>query len=204
MGYWSQYIMFALHKKRSPLRINKHGLTLTEMPAALWVIFVGFCFPLLCLSLMTIRFGFLWEAAREAADVACQAQYYADNGTTSGQGAVTLAQNMAAGCASVCSGITLTGVNCYILVTPTNSPDAASQQPWGPNVCLSTPADPSQNLYQIQVVVSGQIQPIISIPGGMLGSIPGLNQPYPVQVVMSRVAENPPGLNSFSSSTNSN
>ncbi len=189
--------MFVLYKQRSQSRSNKRGLTITEMPVALWVIFVGFCFPLLCLLLTTIRFGLLWEAAREAADAASQAQYYADTGSTPQQGAVTLAQNVATNVASMFSGVALNSVHCFILITPTNSAGATSQQPWGPDMCLSTPPDPSQNLYQIQVVLSGQIQPIITMSGGLLGPIPGLTQPYPIQIAISRVFENPPGLTSY-------
>jgi len=182
------------------------GTTIAELPAGLWIIFMGICMPLLCLILTTVRFGLFWEAAREAADAACQAQSYLATSPSSSPGAmpqsssIALAQNTAVNVAALFPGVTINpdDVQCFIIVTPlanTGSPNLSQASTViGPNTALTTPVDTSQNLYQERVDVSGQLAPMLSVPIVLFGAIPGLNQPLPVKISMVRVFENPQGV----------
>src|SRR5271170_3060601 len=60
----------------SKKRCLPHGTTIAELPLGLWIIFVGIGFPLFILASLTIRFALFYEAAREAAQSASQAQTY--------------------------------------------------------------------------------------------------------------------------------
>jgi len=185
----------AYKKQRAP-KNNIFGTTIAELPAGLWIIFCGILMPLLCLILTTVRFALFWEAAREASDAACQAQTYI-TGTQSGSppGATTIAQNTAYNVSTMFSGITIdpdTDVNCYIIITPLAS--TTSLPPVGPNTGLTTVPDPTVNLYQLRVDVTGQIQPILCLSSQMFGSIPGLTMPFAAKLSMVRVIENPHGL----------
>lgn len=170
------------------------GTTLAELPMGLWVIFVGMGMPLICLMLTVARYVVFMEAANQAVNLAAQAQqYYSSSGSSS---AVTQAQDQAVAVASSFSGLTISpeNVKCYIVVTPLSSGNSSGNSAiYGPNTMLTKPADPTQNLYQVQVNITGQIQPIISMPGYFM-AIPGLNAPLTVQTAMTRVFENPSGL----------
>jgi hypothetical protein len=200
VGWWF-YLIQHTSKIRYKVATRTVGTTLAELPLGLWVIFFGFCLPLLAMAITTVRFGLFWEAAREAADAACQAQYYADNGTSPGQGAVTVATNTASNVAAMFSGVTVNTVNCYIVATPiVNLANGNASVITGPStisnpVCLSSPADLTKNIYQIRVDVIGQIQPIFSVAGGL--AIPGFTQPASVTVSQFRIYENGPGLSLY-------
>ncbi len=203
-----------IYKRRITFPRNIFGLTIAELPAGLWIIFVGIGMPLLCLVLTTVRFGLFWEAAREASDAACQAQSYASTKDSSGDsqaGAIIMAQNMAVNIASMFPGVNISSddVNCYIIITPlanmqavgnpANNNSAATVV--GPNTALTTAPDTTLNLYQIRVDVNGKIQPVLPLNFRIFGAIPGLTTYLPVTISMIRVMENPQGL--YSSSTNS-
>jgi len=191
-----------LNKKIRPIR-KLSGLTIAELPAGLWVIFVGIGMPLLCLVLTTIRFGLFMEAARQAADVAAQAQSYLSNSST---GAITLAQDKALAVAGAFPGLSINpdDVKCWIIVTPlaNTGPNGNASTVVGPNTPLNTPADTAENLYQLRVDITGQIQPVVSLNIDYFGGIPGLNRPMTVKTSMTRVFENPPGL--YQASNNNN
>ncbi len=171
---------------------------MAELPVGLWMIFFGFGLPLLLLVSTTLRFGLFWEAAREAADAACQAQYYVDPpNTTSSLGSVAVANNTANNVAALFPGISINSVNCYIVATSltfsqNNSGTAQTSVITGPNTCLGSAADLTKNIYQVRVDVVGSIQPLLSIQGGP--PLPGLNQPITITTSQLRLYENSQGL----------
>jgi len=173
-----------IHSKR-----RLRGTSIAELPLAMWVIFIGIGMPLLSLTLITVRYGMFVEAARQAADVACSTQTYG-----AGSGAVYSAYNTASSIAAVFPGVNMYDCKCWIIVTPLYGSGPA--QVIGPNTPLTTPADPSQNLYQIRVDLKGYIQPILAMPLPEFINIPGLSIPIDAQVSSTRVFENPPGLSS--------
>ncbi len=198
-------------KKQRRLKSNMFGMTIAELPAGLWIIFVGIAMPLMCLVLTTVRFALFWEATREAAAAACSAQAYATSTTTSQPGvtqmsAITLAQNTAVNVSSMMSGISINpdDVQCWIIITPLanaaavgnpgNNNTSEASTTVGPNTPLNTSVDTTANLYQLRVDVTGQIQPVCSLSNTFFGNIPGLTQPFPVTISMTRVFENPQGL----------
>jgi hypothetical protein len=186
---------------------SRFGTTIAEVPLGLYIVFIGMAFPVFVLAILSIRFAMFWEAAREAAEAACQCQTYQNNAdvtsvTANGASTATLsavnqALLTAQQVASIFPGVTIGSVQTWIVKTPVSqstSPTAA--QVYGPGTALGVPADTQQNMYQIRVIVSGQVQPIVKLPGGFLGRVPGATQPIEVTVSEDRVFENPGGLNS--------
>src|SRR5262249_52886745 len=137
------------------------GAVMSEAAPAMWILFVGIGFPLLILATITLRVGLFWEAAKQAAQVSCQAQtFYAAptfpaNALSAVQSATTMAQNVL----NAFPGCTLTQpVEVYIGSTPM----ATSTTSWSntPNTPLNpSQIDPDNNVYSIRVVLVGQVQP---------------------------------------------
>src|SRR5579885_971515 len=96
-------------------RRRRSGTTIAEMPVALWIILI-MCFCLLIAATEMIRFGFFWNACREAAQRAAQCQTFQTDSSV-GLSSVTTANSMAAQASNAFSGITLNTVNTYILET---------------------------------------------------------------------------------------
>ena len=142
---------------------------------------------------MTLRFGFFWNAAREAALQASQCQTFQSD-TSAGPSSVTTANKVAALASQAFTGITLVPpVNVYILQTNVTS---KISQKGTANTALPLPADITNNIYDVQVELNGQIEPLIrAANNGMLGSIPGLTGPFPVVVRAQFNSEVPQGLN---------
>jgi hypothetical protein len=171
---------------------RRRGTTIAEMPLAMWIIILGICLPMLMIATMTLRFGFFWNACREAAQQAARCQTF-QNDSAVGKSSVSVADLVATKSAQAFTGITITAVNVYIVQTDVNSrvcSKNANRQK------LGAAADIDNNIYDIQVELTGQVEPLIrSSTSGMMGDIPGLTGPFPVMVRAQYVCEVPQGLN---------
>jgi len=171
-------------------RLAGSGTTIAEMPVALWLIIV-MCFPMLILATSSIRFAFFWNAAREAAMQASKCATF-QNDSSVGISAINTADLWATKATSGFPGITVTPpVNVYIVQTNVVSgitSKGTSRQK------LASAADIDNNIFDIQVEISGQIEPLLRVQLGGL-SIPGLTDPFPVVVRSQSTVENPQGLN---------
>lgn len=168
----------------------RRGTSLAEMPVALWLIII-MCFPVLIVATATLRFGFFWNAAREAAMQAAKCQTF-QNDSAVGISAVNTADLWATKATSGFPGITVTPpVNVYIVQTNVISGVTTKNTS---RVALPAAADTDNNIYDIQVEINGQLEPLIRVPmGGM--TIPGLTDPFPIVVKSQYTAEVPQGLN---------
>lgn len=166
---------------------------MAELPLAMWIMIVGLCFPLLVIATSSMRFGFFWNACREAAQQAARCQTFQNNSSV-GTSAINTADQVAALSANSFSGISIVPpVNVYILQTNVISGQSTKNPS---RTKLAAAADTDNNVYEIQVELNGMIQPLISNPvTGMLGSIPGLTGPFPVTVRAQYSCEVPQGLN---------
>jgi len=163
---------------------------MAEMPVALWIMIL-MCFPLLVIATSSLRFGFFWNACREAAQQAAKCQTFQVD-SSAGPSSVTMANTWAAKAAGSFSGLTMTAVDVYIVTTNVTSQATTKS---GNGQKLAAAADIANNLYSIQVELDGQIQPLIPAGMGFFGNIPGLTGPFPVVVRSQYSAEVPQGLN---------
>lgn len=182
-------------------RLNS-GTTMAEMPLALWILILGIAFPLIIMIMMTVKFGFFWNAARDACKQAVQAQTFSGAPPQGGLSAIDTAENVATSAASMFSGITLLpgadGRMAQVrilktdLISGTTTTLALNQRLTGGDA----PPDPDQFYYAVQVVLEGQIEPFMNHPGVDLSGapVPGLTVPFRVSVSSQFPFENIQGL----------
>ncbi|HEY9731032.1 MAG TPA: hypothetical protein V6C89_03920 [Drouetiella sp.] len=176
--------------QRNHHRRSDGGTTLAEMPLALWIIIVGICFPILMLAIMTVRYGFFWNACRQAAQQAAKCPTF-QNDSSQGKSAVNTADTVASMAASSFNGISIVNpVHVYIVQTDVS---AGSTSTNADRQMLAAAADTDKNIYEIQVSLDGLVAPIVPI--STFGNIPGLTSPFPVNVKAQYSCEVPQGLN---------
>jgi hypothetical protein len=171
---------------------RRNGTTMAEMPLALWII-IMLCFTLLIFVTNFMRFGFFWNACREAAQQAAKAQTFLNDTVATGPSACTVANTWGALATNCWSGLTLTATNVYIVQTNVITQTTTT---YPTRTKLAAAADTTQNIYCIQVELQGQIAPLVPFSTqGFFGNVPGLTGPFPVDVKSQYTAEVPQGLN---------
>lgn len=165
---------------------------MAELPLAIWLVILCFAFPLLILATLSIRYGFFWNAAREACTQAAHCQTFLANTAVGGTSAVNTANNVASTAASAFTGITMT--SCDVIIISSTIPGGVITR-GAPGAKLASPADPENNQYTIEVALTGQVEPLIRQSGGVMGQIVGLTAPFPVKVTWQNAFENTQGLN---------
>lgn len=182
-------VQLRIHCRKRVARAR--GTTISEMPLALWIIIL-LCFSLLILASITIRFGFFWNACRQAAQSGAKCQTFATT-TSLGPSACAAADLMIQRSTAAFSGISANQVNIYILITDVNTKTTTKNPS---RTALAAAADTGNFIYSIQVELIGQVNPLIQFPvQGLVGNVPGLTGPVPVVVRSQYAAEVPQGLN---------
>ncbi len=170
------------HRTKSKLARRTKGSFLAEMPAGLYLLFIGIGLPLIILASMFTRSFFLYQATIDSCMKAARAGSFTKAQTTVN----TVFSNDAASWSGISGTPTFS-----ILVKPIGA--GATQVKTAPLPAGSVQV--SQNVYLARVVVAGQVEPLVHIAGGWQGmSIPGLTQPYPLTVAYVSYFENPSGL----------
>lgn len=166
------------------------GTMIAEFAPTLWLMFFAFVFPLIAIATIGVRFGFFLNAARLAAMSACQCKSFQANVSSTQLSALNTASAIASQSCAGFSGVTLTSTVTNIVVFNFSTSKVTRQ-----STALTTAADTSANSYNIEVVLSGQIAPLIPCPKSFFGTIPGLTAPITTFARSSMFAENPQGLN---------
>jgi len=166
-----------------------------EFPVALLILLVVLFFPLLDLGSLFMGANSVFTAARVAAVEAARAPTFQNN-VTSGTGqsatttlsAVNRAQNVASGLSTGGVKISSSDVHVSILQVPFGG---------GASTTITPPVtiDTTQNIYQIQVTVTGKVSPLATLSPSLLGNIPGVTGPLVVTASSAAQVENPQGLN---------
>ncbi len=168
-------------------RISR-GNSLIEIGPFLFILFLLIFFPLVTLATTGMRYLFCVNAVHRAALAASLAQTFQTNRSSTNLSAVNLAQQVAAQNISAFTGITLMQTNTFIIITPDNGSAQTKQ-----SVPLTTPANTTNNVYNVEVQLVASINPWIA--GTFLhAQIPGLNAPFTITTVANVVFENTQGL----------
>jgi len=137
-----------------------------------------------------LRYVFLANAARMAASAGAQCStFMADANPPKDRSAVSIARTIATQTANGFSGVNLSQINCYIVACPIAG-GAVTRQ----STPLAKPADTNANSYNFQVVVSGQLSPLIPSKINWFSQIPGLSAPINTSASSSVFFENTQGL----------
>ncbi len=163
---------------------------IAELPFALWAVFFLFLLPFIDMASVLLRYTFLVAAARDGVHAAARSKTFLADipGTPS---AVNAASQFASLTASAFSEVTVNRVQTRILETDFSSLQLKSY-PY--NQPLSSPADESINLYEIEVLLSGEINPLLRMESGFFPPVPGLTGAIPVEVNAREYCEYPNGL----------
>lgn len=168
---------------------KRRGSSLAELPAALWLLFVGMIFPFIGLATLTLRSTFLNTIAKDAAHAAAKAQTFSTSSATKPS-----AQQIVTDCitqeAAKFAGINVTGHDLHILITNIATGTTVSQP-----TKLAAPPDAENNLYSAEVVVKGTVDPLIRVTIPLVSGVPGLDKPLVLECRGCETFENPQGLN---------
>ena len=170
---------------------SNYGTTIAEFAPTMWLLLMLFTFPLIAFGTLGVRYAFFLNAARLAATSASQCKSFLTNFSATQISAVNIANTVATQSVKGFSGITMTGITTQIAICPLAGTTVTRQ-----TTALSKPADTTVNNYNIEVLITGQINPLIQLPSkSILGTIPGLTAPIMTSARSSVYAENPQGLN---------
>jgi len=168
--------------RKSAKRRATNGNLLAEMPAGLYLLFIGIGLPMLVMASMFTRSFLLYQATIDSCKKAARAASFTE--------AKTKATDVFNQNAAAWSGVSGTPTF-SVLVKPIGPGSTEVKTAPLPNGSIQV----SQKVYLARVVVAGQVEPLIRIGNTWQGmSIPGLTQPYPLEVNYVSYFENPSGL----------
>ncbi|HEY9677324.1 MAG TPA: hypothetical protein V6C76_04920 [Drouetiella sp.] len=163
---------------------------MSEFAPTMLVLFMVFTFPLITLGTLGVRYMFLLNAARLAAQAASQAKSFTTNTSTTQLSATNLATQVANTSIGGWNGVSLSNITTNIIICPLSGGSVTRQ-----STALAKPADTNSNNYNIEVLLTGKITPLLMTPKSILGPIPGLTAPITTTARCSVFSEYPQGLN---------
>lgn len=165
------------------------GSFFADVPLTIWFLMLGLAIPLIDLVTVSVRSGFLIMAARDAAHHASGCRSFQNPVSASRPSMITAADARARDAASRFSEVTVNSVESWIVITDLNTQVTTKR-----NTKLTDPANTDVNVYQLEVIVRGQANPLIRYNAGIFGNIPGLTAPVPVNAVAREFVEFSDGL----------
>lgn len=173
-----------------PATRTTRGAFIAELPVALWMLILGFTFPLVDLSIATMRTTLVLGACRDGVHEAARSKTFQTSISASELSSQQSALNTVNQVASRFHGIRITSVNTFIIRTDINTQVSTRYAS-----ALTQPADSSAYVYNIETVVVGQADPLVTFNIPFFGNIPGLTGPMTVSAAAREFAEYPQGLN---------
>lgn len=174
------------------LRRTKSGMCTVDLVAALFVFILLLLLPLIDLATIALRVTFVHMAARNAARSAGRASTYEADSKEGEPSAKRIATSMAL--ASRDAGLAGVEINPgNVMVSIIGSPLKTTVNPIRQTTVLKS-VELHDYLYQVEVKVSGQVQPLVIMSKDMFGSIPGLTTPIPITACYREMCEHPGGL----------
>lgn len=167
----------------------RRGALAAELPLVLWALFILFLIPFIDLATVALRYTFVVAASRDAAFIAAKSKTFLSDISASQRSATHMADETARRTATAFSEITVRDVTTRILITNLTSRIITVSA-----VPLAVPANSSENLYEIEVTVNADINPLITFNASFLPNVPGLSAPVNVSVSSRGFCESPQGL----------
>jgi len=171
------------HRKETLRQRSANGTAMAELPLVIWIIFIGFLFPLLIIASIGYRGTLLYLAADTCTRKAAKSPSYS---TAVANSSYVLNTYLAP-----FSGITPSAPAVSVLVQPL----AGGAMTVYPGKLAPNTVDTSKNLYFVATKVDANLSPLIQFSGDWMGLvIPGLTGPYHLTINTQCYAENPTGL----------
>jgi hypothetical protein len=163
------------------------GSATAELPVALLVIMLFALLPLIDMATLFMGSNSVVGSARNAVVAAARAQTFTTDVSPSQPSAINLAKQIANGYTS--GSVHIDNVQVTAVAMPIQG---GASVPIVPSATLAI--DPTANIYQITVTVTGSVTPMLMLSSDLFGSVPGLTTPMVVTTSSSANYENPPGL----------
>lgn len=162
---------------------------MAELGPALFLILIIIIFPVATLGSLGLRYSFLIMTVRAAAKDAARCKQFQQDVNSYQISAKNASQQTVGRYLQTFRGITVSNNRTFIQIFNRNTQNITFS-----DVPLNT-IDDTNNIYNIGVQLTAQVDPLFRNSPGKWGSIPGLTAPFPVTAVAAAVAENPSGLN---------
>lgn len=174
---------------KQPSQRQSLGAThLSEGPLFIWIVFFFLFLPLLDFGAVCLRSSFLYMAVHNAARNAAKSRSFL-NDLSGNPSATNIANSTVNNVIGMWNGVNVSSILTQIVVTDVNT-DTVSLK----DNPLATPADDSNNTYQIQVTVTGTVDPLVTFNMPWFGALPGLTRSVPITMSDRQYVENPQGL----------
>lgn len=172
----------------SPLR-SKTGSIAAEHVAALVVLFLGLTFPLCNLATICYRYGFLSQACHNGCHAATTAATFtAGSSNNAVMDVVPAAVNKLLDAANGIKNRSL-----EIRIRDTKLADQTVHTGDPGKKLDDAPA--TDRLYSIECTISADLDPLVTMAGGFVPSVPGLTGPMRCTVSSRGLLETPEGMN---------
>lgn len=160
-----------------------------EVPVSLWMVFVVFFMPMLAMGSITLRATLLSISVHDAIQAAAKARTF-NSDSADGKSAKTIAREVFLAHINAFPGLNSNNIDLDIIQTNfTNGQISRSED------TLTTAANTSLNVYQIEGNAVATIDPLIPFNKSIIGSIQGLTDPITVNFSSRQMFENAQGLN---------
>jgi hypothetical protein len=129
------------------------------------------------------------NAARSAASAAAECKSFQTDVSATDRSAVNVGTQLVTQFANVFNGVKVQKTTVSIVIC-----NLANQSISLQSAPLLKAADPSINAYDVEVLVQGEIQPILTMPHNIFGQVPGLSAPITTSARAIAMFENTQGL----------
>lgn len=170
------------------------GTSAAEMPLALLIVFIFGVFPFMALSTLCLRAAFVHMACFDAVHAAAVSHTF-KRPDMAMPSAVQAANEKVAWICQSWTGVNIKyedGNAAKLVIVARNIEDPNSSSTY--ETPLTPPVQTDKFVYQYQVTVSTELDPIVRSNGGLLANIPGFSAPFPVKATATTCCENPSGL----------
>lgn len=181
-----------MHASRCWRGRKAHASSIAELPVAILILFLVLLLPLIDLATIAFRTSFIHSACHNAVHSAARARTFLQNGDKGELSAVNIAKRDAV--ATKENG--LAGVNFTdrdITVVIVGNPTKVGKPPLRTDSPLKA-VETKDYIYQIEVQISGTVEPLITLTPTLFGNVPGLTIPFPITATYRQFSEHPAGL----------
>ncbi len=166
--------------------------SVVELPVGICILFLFLLLPMIDLATIATRASFIHSACHDAAHGASRAKSYKINGSGGELSAVNIARrNALLTKAHGLAGVNFADSDVHVFIIGT--PIKLGKPPIRQEDKLDS-SDTKSYLYQVEVSISGTVDPLAMLSAQLFGSVPGLTVPMPVQATYREFSEHPSGL----------
>lgn len=176
-------------KRRKFSARTPSGTYIAELGPALWLVFLVVFFPMLALGTFGLRYVPLINATRLAAQAAAQCKTFSSDIDSSNKSAVNTASQVVSQSIAGWRGISVQSTSTSIVICNLSTGSVTRQ-----STPLNAPANTSTNAYDCEVSLQATINPLVTMPRGIFGNIPGLTAPIQTKTRSVVVFESAQGL----------